>query len=92
MSDNPYKVVREETHEVVYKDGSKRTQRTGWDSQGRVVQSFSDYYMPDGTHSSSGVVVEDDGKWHGGGMLTGPIGEYITDSIIMPHDFNPKAM
>lgn len=86
----PYKVVKEETHEIVYKDGSKRIQRTGWDCQGRVVQRFSDDYMPDGKHISYGVVVENDGKWHGGGMITGPNGEYITDSYMMPYDFVPE--
>lgn len=90
MSDNPYKVVREETHEVIHKDGWKRIQQTGWDSQGRVVQRFIDDYYPDGQHSNYGMVVEEDGKWHGGGMITGPKGEYITDSYMVPYDFDPN--
>ncbi len=90
MSDNPYKVVREETHEVIHKDGWQRIQRTGWDSQGRVVLRFVDNYSPDGQHSNFGMAVEEDGKWHGGGMITGPKGEYITDSCMAPYDFDPN--
>jgi len=78
------------SHKVVHKDGWKRVQRTGWDSQGRVVERIVDDYFPSGQHSSFGMVVEEDGKWHGGGMVRGPKGEYITDSYMVPYDFDPN--
>jgi len=90
MRDNPYSAVREGTHEVVYKNGYRRIQRTGWDSQGRVVHRFVDEYSPEGQHVNVGKAVENDGKWHGGGMITGPNGEYIADSCMAPYDFDPK--